>query len=72
MEYRKKISVKTTSGKALFPPLVLPKINIKILNHPYEHINFKPAGFLAFEGKSGPLLQPYTHKHIFLIKLLYF
>jgi hypothetical protein len=30
-----------------------------IFYHPFESINFQPAGFLAFKEKSGPLLQPY-------------
>ena len=30
-----------------------------IFFHPFESINFQPAGFLAFKEKSGPLLQPY-------------
>jgi hypothetical protein len=29
-----------------------------IFFHPFESINFQPAGFLAFKEKSGPLLQP--------------
>ena len=29
-----------------------------IFYHPYESINFGPAGFLAFKEKSGPLLPP--------------
>jgi hypothetical protein len=30
-----------------------------IFSHPYESINFQPAGFLAFKEKSGgPLLPP--------------
>jgi hypothetical protein len=31
-----------------------------IFFHPFESINFQPAGFLAFKEKSGPLLQPYS------------
>ena len=30
-----------------------------IFFHPFESINFQPAGFLAFKEKSGPLLHPY-------------
>ena len=30
--------------------------------HPYEYINFQPAGFLAFKEKSGPLLHPYFYE----------
>ena len=33
-----------------------------IFYHPYESINFGPAGFLAFKEKSGPLLPPYLNK----------
>ena len=29
-----------------------------IFFHPFESLNFQPAGFLAFREKSGPLLQP--------------
>ena len=32
------------------------------INHPYESINFQPAGFLAFKEKSGLLLQPYYNR----------
>ena len=32
-----------------------------IFYHPYESINFQPAGFLAFKEKSGPLLHPYLN-----------
>ena len=30
-----------------------------IFYHSYESINLRPAGFLAFKEKSGPLLHPY-------------
>ena len=30
-----------------------------IFYHPYESMNFQPAGFLAFKEKSGSLLHPY-------------
>ena len=30
-----------------------------IFFHPFKSINFQPVGFLAFQEKSGPLLQPY-------------
>ena len=33
-----------------------------IFFHPFESINFQPAGFLAFKEKSGPLLQPYFNQ----------
>ena len=33
--------------------------NWTIFFHPFESINFQPAGFLAFKEKSGPLLHPY-------------
>ena len=32
-----------------------------IFFHPFESINFQPAGFLAFKEKSGPLLQPHIN-----------
>jgi hypothetical protein len=31
-----------------------------IFFHPFESINFQPAGFLAFKEKSVPLLHPYS------------
>ena len=33
--------------------------------HPFESINFQPAGFLAFKEKIGPLLHPYLYLYQF-------
>ena len=44
----------TKGGKSASP-------KIFIFYHPYESINFWPAGFLAFKEKSGPLLPPYIY-----------
>ena len=45
-----------------------------ILFHPFESINFQPAGFLALKEKSGPLLQPYSNitnpAHIFYVAVV--
>ena len=49
-------------GKSACPEAILAEKNFSsnfIFFHPFESINFQPAGFLAFKEKSGPLLHPY-------------
>ena len=54
-------------GKSACPEVILAGkkfLQNFIFFHPFESINFQPAGFLAFKEKSGPLLHPY-YKIIF-------
>jgi hypothetical protein len=46
-------------GKSACPEAILAE-NF-IFFHPFEFINFQPAGFLAFKEKSGPLFHPYWY-----------